>query len=157
MAEDRSKQSLVLFKKDGTKISTGELGTKGITLTGIAAGTEVATGDYQLAYTDGTNVSDKVDAPAFTVPDEKVSVAGVTLSQKTVSMKVGDTKTIAATIAPENATNKAITTSSDNEKVATFSTDGTITAVSVGTANVSVTTVDGGFSASCAVTVSAAE
>lgn len=157
MAEDRSKQSLVLFKKDGTKISTGELGTKGVTLTGIAAGTKVSAGDYQLAYTDGTQISDKVDAPAFTVPDEKVSVTGVTLSQKTASMKVGDTKTIAATIAPENATNKAITTSSDNEKVATFSADGTITAVSVGTANVSVTTVDGGFSASCAVTVSAAE
>lgn len=157
MAEDRSKQSLVIFKKDGTKVITGDVGAKGATLSGLAAGTKVSAGDYQLAYTDGTQISDKVDAPAFTVPDEKVSVTGVTLSQKTASMKVGDTKTIAATIAPENATNKAITTSSDNEKVATFSADGTITAVSVGTANVSVTTVDGGFSASCAVTVSAAE
>lgn len=157
MAEDRSKQSLVIFKKDGTKVITGDVGAKEATLSGLAAGTKVSAGDYQLAYTDGTQISDKVDAPAFTVPDEKVSVTGVTLSQKTASMKVGDTKTIAATIAPENATNKAITTSSDNEKVATFSADGTITAVSVGTANVSVTTVDGGFSASCAVTVSAAE
>lgn len=67
MAEDRSKQSLVLFKKDGTKISTGELGAKGVTLTGIAAGTKVATGDYQLAYTDGKNTSDKVDITTFTV------------------------------------------------------------------------------------------
>lgn len=157
MTEDRSKQSLVLFKKDGTKISTGELGTNGVVLTGIAAGTKAAAGDYKLAYTDGTQTSDKVDAPAFTVPDAKVAVTGVTLSQKTASMKVGDTKTIAATIAPENATNKAITASSDNEKVATFSADGTITAVSVGTANVSVTAVDGGFTASCAVTVTAAE
>lgn len=157
MAEDRSKQSLVIFKKDGTKVITGDVGTKEATLSGVAAGTKVSAGDYQLAYTDGTQISDKVDAPSFTVPDEKVSVTGVTLSQKTASMKVGDTKTIAATIAPENATNKAITTSSDNEKVATFSADGTITAVSVGTANVSVTTVDGGFTASCAVTVSAAE
>lgn len=157
MTEDRSKQSLVLFKKDGTKISTGELGTNGVALTGIAAGTKAAAGDYKLAYTDGTQTSDKVDAPAFTVPDAKVAVTGVTLSQKTASMKVGDTKTIAATIAPENATNKAITASSDNEKVATFSVDGAITAVSVGTANVSVTTVEGGFTASCAVTVTAAE
>ncbi|WP_325070314.1 Ig-like domain-containing protein [Pediococcus pentosaceus] len=157
MAEDRSKQSLVLFKKDGTKISTGELGTKGVTLTGIAAGTKAAAGDYKLAYTDGTQTSDKVDAPAFTVPDAKVAVTGVTLSQKTASMKVGDTKVITATIAPENATNKEITTTSDNEGVATFGKDGTITAVAVGTANVTVTTVDGGFTASCAVTVAAAE
>lgn len=90
MVEDRSKQSLVLFKKDGTKISTGELGTKGVTLTGIAAGTKAAAGDYKLAYTDGTQTSDKVDAPAFAVPEAKVTVTGVTLSQKTASMKVGD-------------------------------------------------------------------
>lgn len=157
MTEDRSKQSLVLFKKDGTKISTGELGTNGVTLTGIAAGTQAAAGDYKLAYTDGTQISDKVDAPAFTVPDAKVAVTGVTLSQKTASMKVGDTKVITATIAPDDATNKAITYASDKEEVATVDSTGKITAVAVGTSNVTVTTTDGGFTASCAVTVAAAE
>lgn len=157
MAEDRSKQSLVLFKKDGTKIFTGELGTKGITLTGIAAGTKAAAGDYKVAYTDGTQTSDKVDAPAFTVPDAKVAVTGVTLSQKTASMKVGDTKVITVTIAPENATNKAITATSDNEEVVTFGNDGTVKALKEGTANITGTTVDGSFTASCVVTVRNAE
>ncbi|QYY86740.1 hypothetical protein GRI00_06035 [Pediococcus pentosaceus] len=72
-------------------------------------------------------------------------------------MTVGDTKNIASTIVPENATNKDITASSDNEEVATFGIDGKITALSPGTANVTLTTVDGGFTASCAVTVSEAE
>lgn len=157
MTEDRSKQSLVLFKKDGTKISTGELGTNGVTLTGIAAGTQAAAGDYKLAYTDGTQISDKVDVPAFTVPDAKVAVTGVTLSQKTASMKVGDTKVITATIAPDDATNKAITATSDNEEVVTFGNDGTVKALKEGTANITGTTVDGGFTASCVVTVTNAE
>lgn len=157
MAEDRSKQSLVLFKKDGTKISTGELGTKGVTLTGIAAGTKAAAGDYKVAYTDGTQTSDKVDAPAFTVPEAKVTVTGVTLSQEMASMKVGDTTKLTETVAPDNATNKAVNYKSSNEAVATVAPDGTVKALSAGSADITVTTVDGGFSASCAVTVSAAE
>jgi uncharacterized protein YjdB len=157
VAEDRSKQSLVLFKKDGTKISTGELGTNGITLTGIAAGTKVVAGDYKLAYTDGTQTSDKVDAPAFTVPEAKVTVTGVTLSQKTASMKVGDTTKLTETVAPDNATDKTVTYKSSNEAIATVAPDGTVKAVSAGTADITATTADGGFTASCAVTVVAAE
>lgn len=152
---DRTQQHLVIYKAD-TKMFEGKVGEKTVAITGLASGTSVATGDYQAAWSDGINTSDKVDVPGFKVLDATVAVTGVTLSQKTASMKVGDTKTIVATIAPENATNKAITTSSDNEEVATFSTDGTITAIAPGTANVSVTTVDGGFTGKCAVTVGAA-
>lgn len=153
---DRSKQSLVAYDKTGQKVAQGEVGTKQVAITGLEPGTIVAKGDYKVAFTDGTKTSDKVDVSAFTVLDDKVPVTGITLSQKTASMKVGDTKTITATIDPENATNKEITTISDNEKVATFGSDGKITAIGAGTANVTVTTVDGGFAASCVVTVSEA-
>lgn len=154
---DRSKQSLVAYDKTGQKVAQGEVGTKQVAITGLEPGTIVAKGDYKVAFTDGTKTSDKVYVPAFTVLDDKVPVTGITLSQKTATMKVGDIKTITSTIAPENATNKDITASSDNEEVATFGIDGKITALSPGTANVTLTTVDGGFTTSCAVTVSEAE
>ena len=154
---DRSKQSLVVYDKSGAKVATGGVGTKQVEITGLEGGKEVAKGDYQLAYTDGTNMSDKVDVPAFTVLTATVPVAGITLSQKTATMKVGETKIITATVAPENATNKDITATSDNEEVVTFGIDGTVKALKEGTANITGTTVDGGFTASCAVTVTNAE
>lgn len=154
---DRSKQSLVVYDKSGVKVATGDIGTKQVEITGLEGGKEVAKGDYQLAYTDGTNTSDKVDVPAFTVLTATVPVTGITLSQKTATMKVGETKIITATVAPENATNKDITATSDNEEVVTFGIDGTVKALKEGTANITGTTVDGGFTASCAVTVTSAE
>lgn len=154
---DRSKQSLVVCDKSGAKVATGDIGTKQVEITGLEGGKKVAKGDYQLAYTDGTNTSDKVDVPAFTVLTATVPVTGITLSQKTATMKVGETKIITATVAPENATNKDITATSDNGEVVTFGIDGTVKALKEGTANITGTTVDGGFTASCAVTVTSAE
>ena len=154
---DRTNQTLIAYDKTGAKVSEGEKGTKQVAITGLKPGTAVAKGDYQVAFTDGTNTSDKVDVPAFTVLTATVPVTGITLSQKTASMKVGDTKVITGTVVPDDATNKAITYASDNEAVATVDSTGKITAVSVGTANITATTVDGGFTESCAVTVVAPE
>lgn len=154
---DRSKQSLVVYDKSGDKVATGGVGTKQVELTGLEGGKQVAAGDYQLAYTDGTNTSDKVDVPAFTVLTATVPVTGIALSQKTASMKVGDTTKLTATVAPDNATDKTITYKSSDEKIATVAPDGTVKAVAVGTANITATTADGGFTASCAVTVVAPE
>lgn len=150
---DRSKQSLVVYDKSGTKVATGDVGTKQVELTGLVGGKQVATGDYQLAYTDGTNTSDKVDVPAFTVLTATVPVTGITLSQKTASMKVGDTKVITGTVAPANATNQAVTYKSSDEKVATVAENGTVTAVAEGSADITATTADGGFTDKCVVTV----
>lgn len=67
MAEtDRTKQHLVVYKGD-TKTFEGEVGVKTVAITGLDAGTVVATGDYQVAWSDGTNESDRVDVPGFTV------------------------------------------------------------------------------------------
>lgn len=57
-----------------------------------------------------------------------------------------------ATVKPDNATNKSVTWSSDNESVATVA-DGVVTAAAAGTAVITVTTTDGGFTTACVVTV----
>ena len=79
-------------------------------------------------------------------------VTGVTLDKTTTTLIVKETVTLVATVAPANATNKDVTWASDNEAVATVA-NGVVTAVAVGTANITVTTVDGNFKATCAVTV----
>lgn len=66
MAVDRTKQSLVVYK-GADKIATGEVGTKSVAIAGLAAGTVVTAGEYQICFTDGTTESAKVDVPAFTV------------------------------------------------------------------------------------------
>ncbi|MEM1455689.1 Ig-like domain-containing protein [Pediococcus pentosaceus] len=147
---------MVVYNKPGTKITQGEVGTKQATISGLKSGTKVAKGDYQVAYSDGTSESDKVDVPSFTILTPTIPVTGVTLSKETLSLVVGSTDILVATILPENATNEGIVTTSDNEDVATFSPDGKVTAIGKGTANVTVTTIDGGFTATCVVTVTEA-
>lgn len=65
--EDRSNQSLLIYDKTGKLIGTGEKGKGIATITGLAAGTKVAVGDYKASFSDGTNESDKVDVPTFNV------------------------------------------------------------------------------------------
>ena len=85
-------------------------------------------------------------------PKPTVSVTGVKLDQTSLSLTVGGTGTLNATVQPDNATNKAVTWSSSNETVATVG-NGVITAVGAGTADITVTTQDGQKTAVCAVTV----
>lgn len=55
----------IYAKGNDIPIATGD--ATSVTITGLAAGTVVATGDYQVAYVDGDQTSDKVDVPGFTV------------------------------------------------------------------------------------------
>lgn len=88
-----------------------------------------------------------------TVAAATVAVTGVTLDESTATVNVGETVTLTATVAPENATNTNVTWSSDEETVATVE-DGVVTGVSAGTATITVTTEDGNFTDTCEVTVS---
>lgn len=83
-----------------------------------------------------------------------VSVTAVALDKTTLSLKPEATAALVATITPSEATNKKVTWSSSSETVATVS-DGTVTAVAEGTATITVRTEDGGFTATCTVTVAA--
>jgi hypothetical protein len=89
------------------------------------------------------------------VTTSSVSVTGVSLNATTASLTTGATSQLTATIAPTNATNKAVTWSSSNTAVATVSSSGLVTAVATGTATITVKTTDGNKTASCVVTVTA--
>ena len=83
-----------------------------------------------------------------------VSVTKVNLDQTVLSLKAGGTATLKASISPSDATNKEITWTSSNTKVATVDGNGKVTAKSAGTADIKVTTEDGKKTAVCKVTVS---
>lgn len=80
-------------------------------------------------------------------------VTGVTLNKTSIILNEGSTTTLVATVTPNDATNKDVTWSSSNTSVATVNSSGKVTAKSSGNAVITVTTDDGGFTATCNVKV----
>lgn len=87
---------------------------------------------------------------------ETVHPTSVSVSPSTASIEAGETVQLTETVLPSNATDKSVTWSSNNTSVATVSSSGLVTGVSAGSATITVTTVDGGKTATCAVTVTPA-
>ena len=110
------------------------------------------TANYTIS---GTTLINSLTYNGFYEPP--VAVTGVTLSASSLSLKEGETKTLTATVAPANATNKAVTWTTSSAAVATVSASGAVTAVKAGTATITVKTTDGSKTATCAVTVTAAD
>ena len=81
-----------------------------------------------------------------------VEVESVSLNKSEMTLTEGKSETLAATVTPENAENKSITWSSNNEAVAIVDVNGTVTAKSAGTAVITATSTNG-KSAGCTVTV----
>ena len=83
------------------------------------------------------------------------SVSAVELDTPVHAMAVNATKQLNAYVMPvgEEATNTAVTWTSDNTSVATVSSSGLVTAKANGTATITVTTADGGYTDTCVVTV----
>lgn len=84
--------------------------------------------------------------------NKNISVNSISLSSSSISLVVGDTTTLKATISPSNATNKNITWKSSNNSVATV-VNGKVSAIKEGKATISATTKDGNKVANCTVTV----
>ena len=84
-----------------------------------------------------------------------IAVTGVTLDKATVTLVEQETVTLKATVKPEKAPNKAVTWSSNKPDVAAVDKDGKVTAKKTGEATITVTTTDGGKTASCKVNVTA--
>jgi len=114
-------------------------------VTGVSAGSATIT----ATTTDGGYT-----ATCVVTVTASVRVTGVTLNQSSTTLNPGSTFQLVATVAPANATTKSVTWSS-NSLNATVSQGGLVTAVASGAATIVVTTVDGGKTASCVVTVSA--
>ena len=105
-------------------------------------------------YDDDADTTCNVCGYDRTVTPEIVPVSQITLNKAETSISVGNSETLTAMVAPENAANKALKWASSDEDVATVAPDGTVTAVKVGTATITATAADGsGKSATCTVTV----
>lgn len=84
-----------------------------------------------------------------------VPVTGVELDKTGLELTVDDTAKLTATVTPANADNAKVSWTSSDETVATVDENGNVTAIAAGTATITVTTEDGGFTATCTVTVKA--
>ena len=132
----------VTWSSDNESVATV---TNGV-VTAVGAGTATIT---VTTVDQSKTATCEVTVTAATVP-----VTGVTLNKTSTSLYVGDTETLTATAEPSDATNKNVTWSSDDTSVATVDASGLVTAVAPGTAVITVTTADGGKTATCTVTVS---
>ena len=93
------------------------------------------------------------DAVTYTVTYEKILVTKITLDSTSETLTVGDNTTLTATVTPDDAFDTSVQWSTNNAKVATV-TDGTVTAVAAGIAEITATAKDGsGVKATCRITV----
>ena len=136
----------VSFSSNKTSIATvSETGL----VTGIAAGTARITATAQTNNSGGTTTA------YIDITVQAIAVSSVELNKTATTITVGNTEQLTATISPSNAGNKNVTWSLSNVSPAgciTISNTGLVTAVSAGSATVTVTTVDGCKTSSCTVT-----
>ena len=114
-------------------------------MTGLAKGT--------VTITVTTEDGGKTATCKVTVKANTVSVTGVTLNKSTLSLNVGASETLTATVAPADASNKNVTWASSNTTIATVDASGKVTGLAKGTVTITVTTEDGAKTATCKVTV----
>ena len=131
------------------KTSNGNVAT-------VSNGKITAVGEGSAVITVTTEDGNKTATCSVTVKKVStpttVAVSSVSLDKTSVSLNVGNTTILTATVNPSNATNKNVTWKTSNEKVATVS-NGKITAIGEGIAVITVTTEDGNKTATCSVTV----
>ena len=84
---------------------------------------------------------------------QTVAVTGVSLSKTSLTLVEGGSETLTATVSPDNASNKSVSWKSSATDIATVDGSGKVTAVKAGSATITVTTADGGKTATCSVTV----
>lgn len=84
-----------------------------------------------------------------------VAVRGVSVAPAVASIGAGGSVLLTATVTPANATNKAVTWHSGNTAVASVSASGRVTGLAAGQATITATAIDGGFSDTAQINVSA--
>ena len=120
-----------------------------VSSTGLVTAVKAGTATITVKTVDGGKTATcKITVQAVTVP-----VTSVKINTTAKTLAPGATFQMAAWPQPTNATNKNVTWSSSNTAVATVSSTGLVKAVKAGTATITVKTVDGGKTATCAITV----
>ena len=159
------KETLTLKRGETGKLTAtvepADAGNKSVTWT--SSNKKVATvdskGNIKTLKVGTANITVKTADGGFTavckLTVEAPNVSGVKLDKETLTLKRGETGKLTATVEPTDAANKSVTWTSSNKKVATVDSKGNIKTLKVGTANITVKTADGGFTAVCKLTVEA--
>ncbi|MDO1511875.1 Ig-like domain-containing protein [Maribacter confluentis] len=103
-----------------------------------------------------TNDGQFMDTTVISVERAQIPVTGISLSLETLTLIQGQAATLIATVAPQDADEKEVVWTTNNPQVATVDNNGKVTATGLGEASVTVTTLDGGFTASTFITVNSA-
>jgi len=122
----------------------------GIYLKKFSAHTDYEAAKSSLILPNVSICSDVLDEVHY---NPYVGISSVTLNKSELSLNKGETETLVATVLPANASNKGVTWSSSDDSVATVSSNGLVTAIGGGNTNITVTTVDGGFTAQCSLNI----
>jgi hypothetical protein len=99
-------------------------------------------------YVDGVLVYGSTPTAGVVIP-----ATGVTVTPAQDSLNINQTVQLTATVAPANATNKTVTWSSSAPAVAAVSSTGLVTALAAGSATITATTADGGYTAGARIIV----
>ncbi len=137
-----SNKAVTWSSSDNAKVTVDANGV----ITAVAIGTATIT----VTTTDGDYTDTLV--VIVTAP---VSVTSVSVVRDTINLGARESSTIAVTVLPVNATNKVVTWSSSDISIATVS-NGIITGGSLGTATLTVTTIDGSHTDTVVITVTTA-
>ena len=137
-----SNQSVVWTSSDSSVVTVDSDGV----ITGISEGTATIT----VTTLDGNFTAEAI----VTVTEPIISVTGITLGSQTEDIVIFEILDLTETVTPSNASNQSVVWMSSDPSIVTVDAVGTIAGESVGTATITVTTVDGNFTAETIVTVS---
>lgn len=137
--------------KKEVKWSTSNKNVAMVSPSGLVTAKSAGTATITCTAQDGSGVKATCK---ITVKNPVVKVTKVTLNKTTATLAPKETLTLKATVAPTNATNKAVTWKSSNTKIATVSSSGKVTAKAAGTVTITCRAKDGsGKKATCKITV----
>lgn len=122
--------------------------------TGVISGTPTAEGGSAFIVEAANDYG--FDSREFTLSIDKpvvIPVTGVKLDKTSLTLQETDSATLTATVEPDNATNKNVNWESSDTSIATVDASGKVTAISAGTATITVKTEDYSQTATCKVTV----
>lgn len=139
---DNATNKSVTFESSRTTIATVK--SNGL-VTAISAGTTTIT----VTTEDGSH-SETCEVKV--IEKKTIAVTGVSLNKNQLSLNVGEKETIKAIVEPDDADNKKVTWESSNNAIATV-LNGVVSAITTGSATITVTTVDGGYSETCEIVV----
>ena len=135
---------------DDTKASDGSVSFNNIILKGKLPSEEGFTGGTAFIGGEGFNSATTVG----TLQKTLVPVSGITLDITTANVLVGQTITLAATVTPDNASNKTVKWTSSDPSVASVDANGVVKAEKASTTPVTITATAGEKVATCIITVS---